>query len=46
MPPGKVSVSLRCTFRAADRTLTDDEVAAAMQRMVAAATGTLGAQQR
>jgi phenylalanyl-tRNA synthetase beta chain len=45
-PPGTVSVSLRCTFRAADRTLTDDEVAAAMQRMVAAATGTLGAQQR
>ena len=37
MPPGKVSVSLRFTFRAADRTLTDDEVAAAMQRMVAAA---------
>jgi phenylalanyl-tRNA synthetase beta chain len=45
-PPGTVSVSLRCTFRAADRTLTDEEVATAMQRMVAAATGTLGAQQR
>ena len=26
-PPGNVSVSLRCTFRAADRTLTDEEVA-------------------
>ena len=36
-PPGTVSVSLRFTFRAADRTLTDDEVAAALQRMVAAA---------
>jgi phenylalanyl-tRNA synthetase beta chain len=45
-PPGTVSVSLRCTFRAADRTLTDEEVATAMQRMIAAATGTLGAQQR
>jgi phenylalanyl-tRNA synthetase beta chain len=45
-PPGTVSVSLRCTFRAADRTLTDEEVAAAMLRMIAAATGTLGAQQR
>ena len=31
VPPGKVSVSLRLTFRADDRTLTDDEVAAAMQ---------------
>ncbi len=45
-PPGTVSVSLRFTFRAADRTLTDDEVTAALQRMVAAAAGTLGAQQR
>jgi phenylalanyl-tRNA synthetase beta chain len=45
-PPGTVSVSLRCTFRAADRTLTEDEVATAMQRMIAAATSTLGAQQR
>jgi phenylalanyl-tRNA synthetase beta chain len=45
-PPGTVSVSLRCTFRAADRTLTDDEVATALQRMIAAAAGTLGAQQR
>ncbi len=44
-PPGTVSVSLRFTFRAADRTLTDDEVAAALQRMVAAA-GSLGALQR
>ena len=45
-PPGTVSVSLRFTFRAADRTLTDDEVTAALQRMVAAAAGTLGALQR
>jgi len=45
-PPGTVSVSLRFTFRAADRTLTDDEVAGALQRMIAAATATLGAAQR
>jgi phenylalanyl-tRNA synthetase beta chain len=45
-PPGTVSISLRCTFRAADRTLTDEDVAAAMHRMIAAATGTLGAAQR
>lgn len=38
MPPGKVSVSLRLTFRASDRTLTDDEVHAAMTRVAAAAT--------
>ncbi|MGD9905708.1 MAG: phenylalanine--tRNA ligase subunit beta [Vicinamibacterales bacterium] len=45
-PSGTVSVALRFTFRAADRTLTDDEVTAALQRMIAAATATLGAQQR
>jgi phenylalanyl-tRNA synthetase beta chain len=46
LPSGTVSVALRFTFRATDRTLTDDEVAAALQRMIAAATVTLGAQQR
>jgi phenylalanyl-tRNA synthetase beta chain len=44
--PGKVSVSLRLTFRADDRTLTDDEVAAAMLRILAAVRDGLGAEQR
>ncbi len=46
VPSGKVSVSLRLTFRADDRTLTDDEVSAAMQAVVAAVRDGLGAEQR
>lgn len=46
IPDGKVSLSLRLTFRAADRTLTDPEVQAAMERIVAALTNQLGAIQR
>jgi len=46
VPPGKVSVSLRLTFRADDRTLTDDDVAAAMQGILAAVRDGLGAEQR
>jgi len=46
VPSGKVSVSLRLTFRADDRTLTDDEVSAAMQAIVAAVREALGAEQR
>lgn len=46
VPAGKVSVSLRLTFRADDRTLTDDEVGAAMTTVVDAATRQLGAEQR
>ncbi len=46
VPPGKVSVSLRLTFRADDRTLTDDDVAAAMQGILAAVRDHLGAEQR
>ena len=32
VPDGRVSLSLRLTFRAADRTLTDDEVQASDRR--------------
>jgi phenylalanyl-tRNA synthetase beta chain len=43
---GHVSLSLRLTFRASDRTLTDDEVQAAMNAIVAALQRTHGAEQR
>ncbi len=43
---GKVSLSLRLTFRAADRTLTDAEVHHAMAAIVAALGKELGAIQR
>ncbi len=46
VPSGKVSVSLRLTFRADDRTLTDDDVSAAMQAVMAAVRDGLGAEQR
>jgi phenylalanyl-tRNA synthetase beta chain len=46
IPDGKVSLSLRLTFRAPDRTLTDAEVSAAMDTIVRALTDTLGAIQR
>ena len=46
IPEGKVSLSLRLTFQSPDRTLTDDEVQAAMAEIVRAVTGTLGAVQR
>jgi phenylalanyl-tRNA synthetase beta chain len=36
VPDGQVSLSLRLTFRTADRTLTDDEVQAAMNAVLAA----------
>ena len=36
IPEGQVSLSLRLTFRAADRTLTDDEVQKAMDAVIAA----------
>jgi len=36
VPEGRVSLSLRLTFRAADRTLTDDEAQAATERIVEA----------
>jgi phenylalanyl-tRNA synthetase beta chain len=46
IPEGKVSLSLRLTFQAPDRTLTDTEVNAAMDAIVGALTRTLGAIQR
>ena len=46
VPAGKVSVSLRLTFRADDRTLTDDEVGAAMAAVLDQARTALGAEQR
>jgi phenylalanyl-tRNA synthetase beta chain len=46
VPAGQVSLSLRLTFRAADRTLTDDEVQTAMETIVAALKRDLGAEQR
>jgi phenylalanyl-tRNA synthetase beta chain len=46
VPAEQVSLSLRLTFRAADRTLTDDEVQMAMETIVAALKRDLGAEQR
>jgi phenylalanyl-tRNA synthetase beta chain len=43
---GKVSIALRLTFRAADRTLTDGEVQSAMETVVAALAAEHGAVQR
>jgi phenylalanyl-tRNA synthetase beta chain len=36
VPDGKISLSLRLTFRASDRTMTDAEVQSAMESIVAA----------
>ena len=46
MPDGKVSLSLRLTFRSPDRTLTDAEVQAAMDDVLAALKERHGAVQR
>jgi phenylalanyl-tRNA synthetase beta chain len=46
VPDGKVSLSLRLTFRSSDRTLTDAEVQMAMDAVVAALRTRLGAVQR
>ncbi len=46
VPDGKVSLSYRLTFQSAERTLTDDEVQAAMQRIIDALTHELQAVQR
>jgi phenylalanyl-tRNA synthetase beta chain len=46
IPDGKVSLSLRLTFRALERTLTDAEVHAAMEGIVTGLTRELGAVQR
>jgi phenylalanyl-tRNA synthetase beta chain len=46
VPAEQVSLSLRLIFRAADRTLTDDEVQTAMETIVAALKRDLNAEQR
>jgi phenylalanyl-tRNA synthetase beta chain len=46
IPEGQVSLALRLTFQAPDRTLTDAEVQTAMQRIVVDLTSRLGAIQR
>ncbi len=46
IPDGKISLSLRLTFQAPERTLTDSEAQAAMEGIVQALTKTLGAIQR
>jgi phenylalanyl-tRNA synthetase beta chain len=46
VPEGKVSLSLRLTFRSPDRTLTDAEVQAAMDAVLTALTRHHGAVQR
>ena len=46
VPEGKVSLSLRLTFRSPERTLTDAEVQAAMDAIVGALKSTHGAVQR
>jgi phenylalanyl-tRNA synthetase beta chain len=46
IPDGKVSLAIRLTFRAADRTLTDAEVQAAVEAIVAALARDHGAVQR
>jgi phenylalanyl-tRNA synthetase beta chain len=46
VPDGRVSLSIRLTFRAPDRTLTDDEAQEATERIVEALRATHGAQQR
>ncbi len=46
VPDGKVSLSFRLTFQSPERTLTDDEVSAAMTAIVTALNQAHGAEQR
>ena len=46
VPEGRVSLSLRLTFRSSDRTLTDTEVQAATDAVIAALKDRHGAVQR
>jgi phenylalanyl-tRNA synthetase beta chain len=46
VPEGRISLSLRLTFRSPERTLTDAEVDQAMDRIVTALAGAHGAQRR
>jgi phenylalanyl-tRNA synthetase beta chain len=46
VPDGKISLSFRLTFQSLERTLTDEEVQVAMQRIVEALVRELHAVQR
>ena len=46
VPDGRVSLSLRLTFRAPERTLTDDEAQDAMERIVESLRAAHGAERR
>ena len=46
LPPGTRGVTWRCTFRAADRTLTEKETNATLERMLKAAEATLDVRRR
>jgi phenylalanyl-tRNA synthetase beta chain len=46
VPEGKKSVAYSITFRAYDRTLTDEEVSKAMEKITKALSDELGAQLR
>jgi phenylalanyl-tRNA synthetase beta chain len=46
VPDGRISLSMRLTFRAPDRTLTDEEAQAATERIVDALRAAHGAEQR
>jgi len=46
VPDGKISLSLRLTFRASDRTMTDTEVQSAMDNIIGALKNQHGAIQR
>jgi phenylalanyl-tRNA synthetase beta chain len=46
IPEGRVSLSLRLTFRSAERTLTDEEAEAATTAIVSALEREHGAQRR
>ena len=46
VPAGRISLSLRLTFRAPDRTLTDEEAQAATERIVEALRAAHGAERR
>ena len=46
VPEGRISLSVRLTFRASDRTLTDDEAQAATERIVEALRAAHNAERR
>jgi phenylalanyl-tRNA synthetase beta subunit len=46
VPAGSISLSVRLTFQAADRTLTDADVQASFDTILAALVATHGATQR